>query len=56
MLNSFTENMLKDEIQEFPHFRFKTEKRIGEGSYGIVEKVLDTKTNEFFAIKTMKDK
>ena len=56
MLNSLTENLSKDEIPEFPHFRFKTDKRIGEGSYGVVERVLDTKTNELFAIKTMKDK
>lgn len=54
---SKTENVPNvDEILDFPHHRFKSEKCIGEGSYGIVEKVLDKQSGEFVAIKTMKMK
>lgn len=44
----------KQSFTRFPHGRYRIETKIGEGSYGIVERALDTHTNTLVAIKTMK--
>jgi serine/threonine protein kinase len=41
-------------FRAYPEGRFKVQYKIGEGSYGIVEKAIDTQSGQAVAIKTMK--